>query len=322
MTTSVRVLLLIIVPGLLFAAASVIGMLLTPDLPAPLAVHWGVDGEVDRLGDLGSYIGIVAGIVPGFIAGVAGFSISPLRHGPSRLFVRSVIAIATWFSVFLSVSMFLAVRSQSGVDDASTLHVSSALAPLGIALVVAVAVAAGVTLLAPAVPQSAGLSGPQANAELGAGEKVYWSQVARSPRAIVALPIAVIVFIAVLFAVVGLPVWATLLVGLLLASLLTMLTWRVVVDQRGLSVTGLFGFPRFVIPTSTIVAAAAIEVRALGQYGGWGVRLGRSGWGVIARAGSAIEVQRTNGSNFVVTVDDADTAAGLLTSMAVRSRNG
>ncbi len=50
------------------------------------------------------------------------------------------------------------------------------------------------------------------------------------------------------------------------------------------------------------------------------MRLGRTGWGVIARAGSAIEVQRSNGSNFVVTVDDAETGAGLLTSLAARVR--
>lgn len=324
MTTSarVRIFLLIIVPGLLAAAASVIGMVTTPDLPAKLAVHWGVDGSVDRLDGLGSYIAIIAGLVPGFIAGVAGFSISPLRHGTTRTFVRSVIAIATWFSVFLSLAMFLAVRSQSGVADASTLPLSSVLVPLGISFAVAVVVAALVTLLAPAVPESVGLGASESVAELGAGEKVYWSQVARSPRGIVALPVAVIVFIAVLFAVVGLPLWATLIVALVLASLLTMLSWRVVVDQRGLTVTGLFGFPRIHVPTEQIVGAAAIDVKALGEYGGWGLRLGRRGWGVIARAGSAIEVQRTSGSNFVVTVDDADTGAGLLSAMALRSRNG
>jgi hypothetical protein len=64
---------------------------------------------------------------------------------------------------------------------------------------------------------------------------------------------------------------------------------------------------------------AAVEVSAFGEYGGWGVRFGRSGnWGVITRAGSAIEVQRRSGANFVVTVDDAATGAGLPTSLASR----
>lgn len=322
MTTSARIrfFVLVLVPGLLAAAASVVGMLLTPELPSELATHWGVDGSVDGLGGLDSYLGIVAGLVPGFLVAVAAFSISSLRHGTSRLFVRSVIAIATWFSVFVSVSMLLAVRAQSGVADASTLPTSTVLAPLGIAFVSAVTVAALVTLLAPAVPQTPGLSGAQSSADLGAGEKVYWSNVARSPRGVIAIPIAAMVFVVVLFIVVGLPWWTILLVGLVLASLFTMLSWRVVVDQRGLTVTGLFGFPRFHIATENIVAAAAIDVSAFGQYGGWGVRIGRAGWGVIARAGSAIEVQRTTGSNFVVTVDDAETAAGFLTALSARAR--
>jgi hypothetical protein len=187
-----------------------------------------------------------------------------------------------------------------------------------IGFVVALAVAAVAVLVTPRLPQSAGLSGTVSTASIGAGERVYWTQVARSPRGVIAIPIVVIVGIAVLFAVVGLPVWATLVVGLVVASLITMLTWRVVVDQRGLTVTGLFGFPRFDIPLETIVAAAAIDVSALGQFGGWGVRFGRTGWGVIARTGPAIEVQRSNGANFVVTVDDAGTAAGLLTTLAQR----
>jgi len=319
MTTSARILLLITVPALLAAAASVVGMLLTPGLPETLAVHWGVDGSVDRTDGIGSYIAIVAFLVPGFVAGAAGFSISPLRHGTSRLYARSVVGLTTWFGVFVSLSMFLGVWAQRGVTDPTSVPISSVWIGLLIGFVVAVAVAALVVLLTPKLPQNTGLSASEASLPIAAGERVYWAQTARSPRGIIALPIVVIVFIAVLFAVVGLPVWATLIVGLILASLFTMLSWRVVVDQRGLTVTGLFGFPRFQIPLESVVAAAEITVTTFGEYGGWGVRFGRSGnWGVITRAGTAIEVQRRSGANFVVTVDDAATGAGLLTSLARR----
>ena len=319
-STRIQILMLITLPALLSAGLSIVGILLTPDLPETLAVHWGVDGTVNRTGDLSSYIWIVATLVPAFVVGAVGFSISSLRHGTSRLFVRSVVAITTWFGVFLSLAMFLAVQSQRGVSDPLTVPGSSAVIPLLVSLMAGVGVAAVAVLLTPAVPESAGLSTQAATADLAAGEKVYWSQTARSPRGIIALPIVVIVFIAVLFAIVGLPIWATLLVTLVLASLFTMLSWRVVVDQHGLTVTGLFGFPRFSIPLESIVAAAAIEVSAFSEYGGWGVRFGRSGaWGVITRAGTAIEVQRRHGANFVVTVDDAATGAGLLTSLASRS---
>jgi hypothetical protein len=188
-----------------------------------------------------------------------------------------------------------------------------------IGFVVAVAAAALAVLATPMLPQNTALSGEQTALPVAEGERVYWAQNARSPRGVIAIPVVTIIFVIVLFAVVGLPVWATLIVGLILASLFTMLSWRVVVDQRGLTVTGLFGFPRFHIPLESIVAAAAIDVKAFGEYGGWGVRFGRSGnWGVITRAGSAIEVQRRSGANFVVTVDDAATGAGLLTGLARR----
>lgn len=318
MTTSVRILFLVTLPALLCAAASIVVMLLTPDLPETLATHWGVDGTVDRTDGIGSYVTIVATLVGGFTLAIAGFSISPLRHGASRLFARTVVGLSTWFGVFLSLSMLLGVLAQRGVTDPGSVPISTVWVGLLIGFVVALAVAALAVLLTPRLPQTVGLSGEVSAATLGAGERVYWAQVARSPRGVVAIPFAVIVFIAVLFTVVGVPVWATFIVGLVLAALITMLSWRVVVDQRGLTVTGLFGFPRFHIPLETIVAAAAIEVTALGQFGGWGVRFGRNGWGVITRSGSAIEVQRTTGSNFVVTVDDAGTAAGLLTTLARR----
>lgn len=316
---TVRILLLILVPALLAAAASIVGLLLIPDLPETLAVHWGVDGTVDRVDGLGSYIAIIAFLVPGFALGAAGFSISPLRHGTSRLYARSVVALTTWFGVFISVSMFLGVYAQRGVTDPYAVPGSTVAIALLIGFAVAVAAAALAALATPTLPQSTGLSAEGAALPIADGERVYWAQISRSPRGVIAIPIVTIVFIAVLFAVVGLPVWATLIVGLILASLFTMMSWRVVVDQRGLTVTGLFGFPRFHIPLESIVAAAAIEVRAFGEYGGWGVRFGRSGnWGVITRAGTAIEVQRRSGANFVVTVEDAATGAGLLTSLARR----
>ncbi len=315
-----RILLLITLPALVAAAAGIVGMLLIPDLPAMLAVHWGVDGSVDRLDGIGSYVAIVATLVPAFVLGAALFSISPLRHGTSSFYARTVVGLTTWFGVFISLSMFLGVLAQRGVADPATLPASTVLVPLLIGFVVALAAAMLAALVTPRLPQSTGLRADAAALPLADGELVYWAETARSPRGVIAIPVAAIVLIVVLFTVVGLPMWATLIVALFLASLLTMLSWHVVVDQRGLTVTGLFGFPRLHIPLDSVVAAAPIEVSAVGEYGGWGVRFGRSGnWGVIARAGGAIEVQRRSGANFVVTVDDAATGAGLLTALANRA---
>lgn len=318
-----RILLLITLPALAAAAASIVGMLLIPDLPATLAVHWGVDGSVDRLDGLGSYIAIIATLVPAFVIGAALLSISPLRHGTSSLYARTVVGLTTWFGVFISLSMFLGVLAQRGVADPASLPASTVLVPLLIGFVAALAAAALAALATPRLPQNTGLRADATALPLADGELIYWAETARSPRGVIAIPVGATVLIVVLFTLVGLPIWATLIVALFLVSLMTMLSWRVVVDQRGLTVTGLFGFPRLHIPLDSIVAAAAIEVSAFGEYGGWGVRFGRSGnWGVIARAGEAIEVQRRTGANFVVTVDDAATGAGLLTALAHRAHEG
>lgn len=321
-STRIGILLLIALPPMLAAAASIIGMLLTPDLPETLATHWGFDGTVDRVDGLGSYIGIVAALVPGFTIGALGFSVTPLRAGSSRLFVRSVVGITTWLGVFVSLSMFLGVQTQRGVTDVEALPLSTLLAPLGVGFVVALAAAAVTVLLVPDVPNSKRPSAPVTTLDLAEGEIAYWSSTVRSPKGVIALPIGSVLLIVVLFTVLNLPVWLTVIVSLVLASLATMLAWHVVVDRRGLSVTGLLGFPRFRVPLEHVAGATVTQVNAFTEFGGWGVRVGRRGdWGVVVRTGEAIEVERHHGAPFVVTVDDATTGAGLLTSLARRAVN-
>ena len=61
----------------------------------------------------------------------------------------------------------------------------------------------------------------------------------------------------------------------------------------------------------------------MAEFGGWGYRVGRGGRvGVVLRTGEALQVQRTGGRAFVVTVDDAATGAALLNTLAARSRVG
>lgn len=319
-STRIGILLLIALPPLLAATASIIGMLLTPDLPETLATHWGFDGTVDRVDGLGSYIGIVVALVPGFTIGVLGFSITPLRTGSSRLFARSVVGITTWFGVFVSLSMFLGVQTQRGVTDVEALPLSTLLAPLGIGFLAGIAAAVVTVLLVPKVPNTKRPSVPATTLDLAEGEIAYWASTVRSPKGTIAIPIGSVLLIVVLFTLLNLPIWLTALVSLVLASLATMLAWHVVVDRRGLSVTGLLGFPRFHIPLGNVAGATVTHVNAFTEFGGWGVRVGRRGdWGVVVRTGEAIEVERRHGAPFVVTVDDAATGAGLLTSLARRT---
>jgi hypothetical protein len=319
-TARTRTLLLILVPALLAAALSIVGMLGTTGLPAQLAAHWGPDGTVDRTDTVWSFVWLVGILVPVFAIAIAAFTIVPLRTGTSRLFLRTVIGLSIWFGVFISLSMYLSVLGQRGVTDVEALPLSSALLPLGVAFLVGTVLAVVGALLAPRVPIIESSTGTVHALDLAAGEQAFWTGNARSPRGVIAIPIVVAVLVTALYTLLGLPVWATILVVLVIGASTTALAWRVVVDRRGITVTGLLGFPRFHTPIEAVVAATTIEIRALRDFGGWGLRIGRGGqWGVIVRSGEALEVERSGRAPFVVTVDDAQTGAGLLTALARRA---
>jgi hypothetical protein len=105
------------------------------------------------------------------------------------------------------------------------------------------------------------------------------------------------------------------------AGLLTVLLGRahVTVDRRGLTVSlGPFGWPRVRVPADDVAEVTVAEISPM-QFGGWGYRIVPGGSGVILRAGEALIVTRRSGRRFTVTVDNADTAAGLLTAVATRT---
>jgi hypothetical protein len=79
---------------------------------------------------------------------------------------------------------------------------------------------------------------------------------------------------------------------------------------------GPLGWPRYRIPADDVAEATAADVGAL-QFGGWGYRVLPGAHGLILRSGEALLVRRrSNGRLFAVTVDDAATAAGLLSTYA------
>jgi len=60
-------------------------------------------------------------------------------------------------------------------------------------------------------------------------------------------------------------------------------------------------------------------VDPMGQFGGWGLRWGPAGFGVVLRTGEGIEVRRRSGKTLTVTVDDAATGAALLNALVARA---
>ncbi len=96
---------------------------------------------------------------------------------------------------------------------------------------------------------------------------------------------------------------------------------RVRVDRRGVRIDyGPFAWPRQRIALERIESATASEIRPM-AHGGWGYRgsltlMGRAA--VIVRGGDALHLQLDGGKRFVVTVDDAATAAGLVNDLKAR----
>ena len=118
--------------------------------------------------------------------------------------------------------------------------------------------------------------------------------------------------------------WPLIVVPLVLAvAVLGTVSWRVRVDHTGLTVRPPLGWPTYRVALAEVADASITTVVPLGEFGGYGVRFGPGRrLGVITRGGDALEVKRRDGRTVVVTVDDAGTAAGLLTTLAAQSAKG
>jgi hypothetical protein len=107
----------------------------------------------------------------------------------------------------------------------------------------------------------------------------------------------------------------------LLALALLTTSWRVRVDENGLVVRSVMGWPVYRVPAAEIAKAGATEVSPGADFGGWGLRMapGRR-FGIVTRGGPALEVLRHDGRSLVVTVDDPETGAALLAAYVAAPR--
>lgn len=294
-------------------------LVVVPFVPArEIVVHWGLDGPDGYAPAWTFVIGMVA---MGLVAPVA-FGIPLLAtRGEAPSVLQKLLA-----TVSLAVSGLLATigvwvilgQQQAGVVP----EVWTGLLP---AFAVAAALGALGWWLSPApvaAPSGARAATPL---PLGPGERAVWigrTHLATPGIVAIAIVIAITAVVAIiatavtdgmLGALVGVPV-------VLLIVLLTTSFWTVQADDTGFTVRSAAGWPRFHTAAAQITEAGTTDVRVLGEFGGWGIRFGRGRrLGIVMRSGEALEVQNRDGSALVVTVDDAGTAAGLLSAVAARS---
>jgi MFS family permease len=319
------VLVAVWLPVVLTALGVAVQLVLLPQMPAAIAVHWNAAGEADGFAPAWSQplATIVFGL--GLPLLIALTSLPGLRRGERGPTYRLMGATAAALSALVTVALTWTFVMQRGLDSSTA---APTVWPALIAAFVAAAVAgAAAWFLQPRQESTDAATTRATPLAVSANERVLWMRTIGMNRgAAIAIVAAVLVIAAC-----ALGAWATgaepllvwVLMGvalLLLAFAATTLAFHVRVDDSGLHVDSVLGIPRFHVPLADIESAARVEVNPMGEFGGWGLRLstGRR-FGVVLRAGEAIEVLRRSGKRFVVTVDDADTGAALLEALVSRA---
>jgi hypothetical protein len=300
------------------AAAALVAWSWREELPDPVATHWGVGGVPDGFSSLNAAVAVLLGIGVVLVLGFGGITLS---LGQSAVTRRIGAAATIWSALFLSLLTLGTLNVQRGLADA---HEAGG---VGGALVVAVvgslvpALIAGLLVAGdPLQPTSEPVAADAPRAASDTGEGSTWVGRAESGPAIWVGLAAVALVLAL---VVVTRLWALLIVvGVVAVLVASMCAFVVRVDATGLTVRSVLGWPRLRVPLEEVVRADVAQVRPLPDFGGWGLRVGRGGRvGVVLRRGEALLVQRTGGRSVVVTVDDAERAAGLLNSIADQSRH-
>ena len=313
---AVTTVLTLVVPGALVASTFVVAGAWSAELPDPVAVHFGNDGP--------DGFGSIAGLLwpPAIISLVMAAACWAVGFFWGRTaYVRRVCAgLALGLAAFLCTVTVGLLDLQRGLADAA--DVGSVGLVAGLAFVVGIAAAALGAWLTPGdryEPTTAPLPPSAAVLDLRPDETASWVTHARS-RAALLVGGGVVVLVAVLGLLLSTPL--VLVPALVVAAAVLAGTWFIVtVDRRGLTVRSAVGWPRMVVPLDEVVRADVVTVRPFPEFGGWGYRVGRGGRvGVVLRTGDGLQVERTGGRSFVVTVDDAATGAALLNTLAARSR--
>ncbi|MGW5387425.1 hypothetical protein [Nocardia sp. NPDC003963] len=319
--SSIRLCLLAGLPPILSAVPNIVLLAAAADrLPDPLATHFaadGADGFTGRIPTMFVSAGVGAGLALVFAAilliGVRRGT-PPRRAGSAADPVRLLVGTAWSVGGFVGVIMLAGTVANLDVADPAQVTLSGW--AFAIAALAGLVFGAAGWLAAPASPVATDVPAPAEPIAIGRTERVSWTRRAASPWMLLAGVVAVLM--GVVLGVVAQPLAGVLLVlsGVLLAHLALI---RVVVDRRGLTVgTGPLGWPRWRLRPEDITEVSAEGISPL-RYGGYGIRVIPGATAVVLRAGPGIVVTRRSGRRFVVSVDDAETGAGVLAGVVARA---
>lgn len=318
------VLIALTLPVLIVLIGVAIQLVVLPTLPDPVANHWGLSGEPNGFGPvwITPLLTVVGGL--GLPVLITVSALTSMRRGDRGFAYRLLGALALGLAVLMSVLGTWTLVLQSGLEDAT--DGPSILLPLAVSFTVAAMAGVCGWWVQPHEPWRPAPVVPTEVVSLLPGERAVWLQRASIARSGMIVLGAALVLMVVLTTVTLLltpdPVATWVMIGatLLIAALVvTTLAFHVRVDDEGLTINSVAGWPRVHVPLSDVDSAAVVAVNPVGQFGGWGMRWGPAGFGVVLRTGEGIEVRRRSGKTLTVTVDDAATGAALLNALTVRT---
>lgn len=295
----------VLIPALVLIALVGPMLALSSRLPASVTIHWNVSGHPTNHAPWSLLLASLV-VVWGLAWAALLRETDSAHHGPTRIVVANIYGLFGLLVGAEGMTLWASIDTPSW--QASRTPVG------GVILLLAGAVlGAGIGwLLAGTLP----VGSPDAllRAGLSASEQAVWTGSAHNWWAIVAAGALAA------FAVIGssrgpLGEAALLLLAVVLVGLSHVL---VVVGPAGVTTAiGLWHWPSRHIPLTHIQSAEAVTIAAL-AYGGWGWRRRPGYSALIIRSGDTLELLLTTESRYLVTVDDAASAVGLVNDYAAR----
>jgi hypothetical protein len=280
-------------------------------MPEPLASHWGLRGTPNGAMAHAKLLFIVAVIACG-AALIMCFS--AFRRSAGRGEITSLMALAGFMGGLVAALSWTTTRANLDAttwQQASHLGIGQIMVPVGMGIALAALVARFSRALETASPVEAGTI---LTAGLAPGARAIWVGTARATWA---APVAIIILAIGVFTQIWKPAFGFihLAVGLL-CLLFTSIC--VTVDRNGVRIAyGLLHWPVQRVALGEIQQASMLQVKPL-EWGGWGYRgslklMRRAA--IVLRAGQGIRLELAGDRTLVITVDDAEQAAGVINDL-------
>lgn len=311
------------IPVLVVLASITIQLIIGGDLPDPMAVHFGAGGRPDGFASPIVSIALTAAVGLGIPVLFVGSTLGGLRNGGLGGVYRVLGTTSAGIATMMALLTARVALAQKGLADARDAHFGAG--ELVLALAVTAVVSAIAWFIQPADTTDHTRRTRVTAYELKEGERAVWlSEASMSGRGVAVMVLAMValwVGSVITWMVADDPASAILMV--VVAVIVTILvvtttTFRIRVDEHGLSVRSPLGMPRYGVAIADIESVSLIEVNPIGDFGGYGLRRVPGRFAVALRAGQAIEIKRSGGPDFVVTARDSATGVALL--MALKQR--